>query len=243
MYLSLLHLNPRNRVVRRDLVDCRAMHRTLLRAFPTVPEESTKKARDQFDLLYRVEPGRRGDAQVLVQSAALPVWEHLHEWWGDDGYTLQDDAPKPLDAFHARIMAGQTLQYRVRVNPTRKIDTKTRPDGTKSNGQRVPLRTEEERIAWLRRKGVGESGDGRGGFDLLAVRAVPEVTSVRTVNDQVVGDWEGGDTRSRNLVFDSVLFEGHLLVTDADRLRETLRAGIGSGKAFGFGLLSVMPAR
>jgi len=40
-----------------------------------------------------------------------------------------------------------------------------------------------------------------------------------------------------------VLFEGHLLVTDADRLRETLRAGIGSGKAFGFGLLSVMPVR
>lgn len=80
MYLSLLHLNPRDRAVSRDLADCRAMHRTLLRAFPTVPEGSTKKARDQFGLLYRVEPGQRGAMQVLVQSASLPAWDHLRDW-------------------------------------------------------------------------------------------------------------------------------------------------------------------
>lgn len=148
-----------------------------------------------------------------------------------------------LDAFHARITVGQTLQFRVRVNPTRKIDTKTRPDGTKSNGRRVPLRTEEERITWLRRKGSMEAGGGQCGFDLRAVRMVPGVTAVRTVNDQIVGGWRGGEERKWGLVFDSVLFEGHLTVTDADRLRETLWAGIGSGKAFGFGLLSVMPPR
>jgi CRISPR system Cascade subunit CasE len=39
-----------------------------------------------------------------------------------------------------------------------------------------------------------------------------------------------------------VVFEGRLRVTDAEAFRRALAAGIGSGKAFGFGLLSVAPA-
>ena len=41
----------------------------------------------------------------------------------------------------------------------------------------------------------------------------------------------------------SVQFDGLLRVTDPDRLRETVRKGIGSGKGLGFGLLSLAPAR
>ena len=37
----------------------------------------------------------------------------------------------------------------------------------------------------------------------------------------------------------AVRFDGLLQVTDPDRLRETVRRGIGSGKGFGFGLLSL----
>lgn len=242
MYLSLLHLNPRDRAVRRDLADCRAMHRTLMRAFPSVPAGSTKKARDHFDVLYRVEGGQRGEMHVLVQSAERPVWDNLRDWWGNE-YRLEDDEPKALTAFHARITTGQPLLFRMRANPTRKIDTKTRPDGKKSNGQRVPLRTEDDCIAWLRRKGSAESGNGQGGFDLLMVETVSGVADVRATEDRVVGDWHGEGAQPWRLVFDSVLFEGRLRVTDADLFRETLRQGIGPGKAFGFGLLSVMPQR
>jgi CRISPR system Cascade subunit CasE len=42
--------------------------------------------------------------------------------------------------------------------------------------------------------------------------------------------------------FGNVLFDGRLQVTDAEVFRRTLTQGIGSGKAFGFGLLSVAPA-
>ena len=35
------------------------------------------------------------------------------------------------------------------------------------------------------------------------------------------------------------MFDGRLVVTDAALFRQTLVQGIGSGKAFGFGLLSV----
>jgi len=44
------------------------------------------------------------------------------------------------------------------------------------------------------------------------------------------------------LTVGDVLFDGRLVVTDADRFRETLTAGIGSGKAYGFGLLSIARA-
>jgi CRISPR system Cascade subunit CasE len=41
------------------------------------------------------------------------------------------------------------------------------------------------------------------------------------------------------MMIDSFLFEGELTVIDEIEFRRTLVAGIGSGKAFGFGLLSV----
>ena len=41
----------------------------------------------------------------------------------------------------------------------------------------------------------------------------------------------------------SVLFDGLLRVTDTDAFLRTLVRGIGPGKAFGFGLLSVAPVR
>jgi CRISPR system Cascade subunit CasE len=39
-----------------------------------------------------------------------------------------------------------------------------------------------------------------------------------------------------------VLYEGELEVTDTAAFRQALEKGIGSGKAYGFGLLSVAPA-
>jgi len=43
------------------------------------------------------------------------------------------------------------------------------------------------------------------------------------------------------LTFGAILFEGRLRVTDGDLFRTTLQRGIGSGKAYGFGLLSIAP--
>ena len=39
------------------------------------------------------------------------------------------------------------------------------------------------------------------------------------------------------------LFDGRLVVKDADRIRDAMAQGIGPGKAFGFGLLSLGPDR
>ena len=56
--------------------------------------------------------------------------------------------------------------------------------------------------------------------------------------------WKKPDERKRadrtvDLTFASVLFEGRIKVTDPSAFVNSLQAGIGPAKAFGFGLLSV----
>jgi CRISPR system Cascade subunit CasE len=49
------------------------------------------------------------------------------------------------------------------------------------------------------------------------------------------------ERKRSQLTFVSVLFEGRLRVTDPGKFRATLERGVGSAKAYGFGLLSIAP--
>ena len=48
--------------------------------------------------------------------------------------------------------------------------------------------------------------------------------------------------RTSRLTFASVLFDGELVVTDAELFRTALASGVGTSKAYGFGLLSIARA-
>jgi hypothetical protein len=54
-----------------------------------------------------------------------------------------------------------------------------------------------------------------------------------------VGGWAPGDDRRHKLKLYAVRFDGLLQVVDPQRVLETVRRGIGSGKGLGFGLLSL----
>jgi CRISPR-associated protein Cas6/Cse3/CasE subtype I-E len=55
---------------------------------------------------------------------------------------------------------------------------------------------------------------------------------------------EGSDKNSGcQMKFRSALLEGTLAVTDAPVFAQAVASGIGSAKAFGFGLLSIAPVR
>lgn len=229
MYLSRMILNPRDRRVRRDLADPGEMHRTLLHAF--VPEAEPTAFRARHGVLFRIEPRAAGGTPVvLVQSVTEPDWSRLAAL---DTYFLHNGEKNPdtkaVAGHYDSLAEGQVLQFRLRANPTRKIDTKTRPDGTKSNGKRVPLREPDALAAWLWRKGE------RGGF----APAGNPCTSVRANPEQDVTARRDGNKSA--MTFGSVLFEGRLRITDPEAFRRTLQTGVGPGKAFGFGLLSVAP--
>lgn len=119
-----------------------------------------------------------------------------------------------------------------------------RADG-KRIGKRVELRREEDRVAWLQRK------SRESGFALVTARLEPGIGALQprdymatradpaaAISGRVHGI---STTLDRKLTFGTALFEGELEVTDPDLLRKGLETGIGPGKAFGCGLLSLAP--
>ncbi|MBK5290349.1 MAG: type I-E CRISPR-associated protein Cas6/Cse3/CasE [Acidobacteriia bacterium] len=224
IWLSLLELNPRSRAVRNDLGDCNGLHRALMRLFPAADQPS---ARNALGVLYRLDQGKAGMVRVLLQSLDRPDFARLPE-----GYLETPPQSKTLGSIDVLLQPGRKLLFRLRANPTRAIDTKTRPDGTKSNGKRVELRGEEACMGWLHRKA------GQHGFRILACRIDAGAPDPRRVNGKVEG-LKGGS----RITVASVLFDGILEVLDAALLREALQTGIGRAKSYGQGLLSLAPAR
>lgn len=220
MYLSRLRLNPLSRDVARDVGDVTQLHRTVMRAFPLAP--SGENPREYYDVLHRLELNQRtGGITLYVQSAVEPDWKRLPK----DYVIVTDDGPdwavKRVDHLYNAIRPGRRLRFRLRANPTRKIDTKTGPDGVRRHGRRVPVRGEQAQVEWLQRQGQ------RFGFVL------------GTISIQSSGTPELKRSRVGNRTFQGVLYEGTLQVVDTEAFKRALVDGIGPGKAFGFGMLSV----
>ncbi|HWQ33230.1 MAG TPA: type I-E CRISPR-associated protein Cas6/Cse3/CasE [Blastocatellia bacterium] len=234
MYLSRLILNPRSRAVRNDLSDCRGLHRTILSAFPQAIKDQGG-ARAEFGVLFRAdaEP-RSGRITLLVQSQTEPDWSRLpQDYLLDDADELDNPAVKQVDDKYNALSKGLRLRFRLRANPTRRLPLLIENRVGKERGKRVEIFREEEQLAWLRRKGEQH------GFRLLAARVNPNVLNARANPEGKVIGWR--ERSQPPMKFGSVLFEGELEIADAEKFRQTLAQGIGSGKAYGFGLLSIAP--
>ncbi|PAT44043.1 type I-E CRISPR-associated protein Cas6/Cse3/CasE [Lysobacteraceae bacterium NML75-0749] len=105
--------------------------------------------------------------------------------------------------------AGQRCRFRLFANPT-----------VTRAGKRIGLVGDDAQLAWLQRQGQSH------GFALeAAIVTHSEVLKPRK--------------QAAVLSLQRACYEGVLQVTDADRLKAALVAGIGPGKAFGCGLLSL----
>ena len=136
----------------------------------------------------------------------------------------------PADCFQTKpipeeFFAAGRFRFSLLANPTRKVRREKDGQRTK-NGRRVPIVQREELIAWLARKGLA------GGF------AVGEPETLRTIPRRR----EYFERKGVHGVHHAVEFQGVLTVIDATVFRRTFTTGIGSAKAFGFGLLAIVPA-
>ena len=224
MFLSRLILNVRSGRVRQALGDCQSMHQLLMQGFPDTHGE---EARRSLGFLYRVEPGRSGPPFVVTQSVVEPTWSGL----GDGVLRLGEASAQivNLEPFLATITEGQRVLFRLLANPTRKVDTKSGPDGRRRNGRRVDVRSEDEQLEWLGRKLA------LAGLDALPLERSPYPDVRVTSLPRQTGRRGNGAI----MTFGSVLFEGRAEVAGADAVRSAIASGVGSGKAYGFGLLSL----
>lgn len=165
------------------------------------------------DFLIRVD--RKEEAfRVLILSRSIPA---KPDWCPTDCFGTK---AIPDDFFaHARY------RFSLLANPTKKLRVDTASGTRKKNGRRIPLTKREDLIAWLQRKAE------TGGFGINA-------NSLRTIPRGREFFHKAGTAHGTHT---AVEFQGELTVANPAQFRATVAAGIGSAKAFGFGLIVLAP--
>lgn len=240
--IAIVHLAKialkNNRETWRLLGDSYRVHQWVLQAFPERSEGGAGR------VLYRVEVHpRSGDTILLVQSTVAPNPE---KWQGPVERLPECKCWKLYRDGKPIFVEGQVLRFRVRANPTKK----THPDPNRKNGQRKPLMHETEQIQWLGRKGQN------GGFELIPLpndtswidpfAEEPDESKVEvrvTPLNYVTGRKGITENQTQRIDHYGVDFDGVLRVTDPEAFTQTVVQGVGSAKGFGFGLLSLAPAK
>jgi CRISPR system Cascade subunit CasE len=221
MHLSRFLLNAASRDVQRCLADSQALHARVMDLFAPKGNEIGRLA---LGVLHRLEVMEgEGIAQLLVQSGTPPDPSRWPQAFLDPRVGADASATTPLAPLLEQICEGAVFRFRLRANPTRRIDTKSSPDGTRRHGKRVPVRGAPARAAWLARK-LSASGLALKG----EIRERPEGTVQ-------------GRRHARTITHEAFVFEGVAQVTDASHARRAVIGGIGPAKAYGFGLLSLAP--
>lgn len=123
----------------------------------------------------------------------------------------------------ASFFEHQSYRFSLLANPTKKV--RSAPDGTiLKNSRRVPLAKREDLIDWMIRKGQHH------GFtcDAQTLRTIPRP------HQAFIKKGKAG-------LHSATEFVGHLTVTDSVAFQQAALQGIGSAKAFGFGMLCLSP--
>lgn len=243
MYLSCLLIdvgtNPdRPRPGRQWLRNIYRVHQRLCMAFPSAarvaedgdflkpfrPEDFAQThvhvaRKEEAGFLFRTDPQPGGRVVILVQSALPPDWDYAFH---NAGFLLA--APPAVKPYDPCFALEETLRFRLRANPTKRQPGRhaiNGENGQPKDGARQQIVGDDALLAWLGRKAEGA------GFTLLDAR-------VSAVERQVSRKGDGPP-----IMHQAVTFDGVLRVTDPVTLRLAIEGGIGSGKGFGFGLLSV----
>jgi CRISPR system Cascade subunit CasE len=133
---------------------------------------------------------------------------------------------KDYDPYIARIQSGEVLRFRLTANPTYSHHEPSEKPGNRPRGQVCAHITPEHQKSWLAKRADSL------GFAVDVNRF--DVTESRWLS------FRKGKDKGRRVEILSVTFEGELTVTDAELFRRTLTNGIGRGKAYGMGLMTVI---
>lgn len=149
---------------------------------------------------------------LLVQSNIEACFDKLPEDYGSA-------ATRDISPLLAALEKDMAVRYRIDINPMI-----TGPANGAKRGPRILLNGQAATTWWTAR---AESH----GLLLLGYQH-------RTDRDPAHGVRPDGITIRHNII----RFDGAALITDAEKLRESIRTGIGKGRPYGCGLLSIAPA-
>ncbi|MGC0379815.1 type I-E CRISPR-associated protein Cas6/Cse3/CasE [Streptomyces sp. SAI-129] len=223
-HLTRLKLNPLSTEAARDLRNVHSLHRTVL---TLAPDHLGNSPRQAAGILFRLEHHPRGHT-LLIQStqplnlASLPI-----------GYATATDE-RDLTPLLTWCQPGTSIRYRIHTEPMRcsrnAATTERDGKGRLKRGRRMHLHGDDATQWWHERATAAGLAPHT---HTTSSAAQPDIAGWK--NDP---DHEGKRIRIRGRV---TRFEGTATITDITALHAALTAGIGRGRAFGTGLLSIAP--
>ncbi|MFI6056281.1 type I-E CRISPR-associated protein Cas6/Cse3/CasE [Streptomyces violascens] len=177
-----------------------------------VPDNLGDTPRRATGLLYRLDETDNAST-LLVQAATLDA-NCLPAGYGH--VEIKDLAPM----FKA-LRSGLAVRYRIAVNPTK--CERLRLEQKNQRGRTIPLSGPEADQWWTRRA-------AEAGLHLHTLLPTP----LRPARSQ--------GTDKAGMRHSLIRYDGTAIVTDPNTLATVLLNGIGRGKSFGAGLLSLAPA-
>lgn len=214
-YLTRIVPDPRSPEARRDARTAVDLHRRLMSLFP---DNAGPDPRARFGVLHRTEDTPAGP-HLLIQSTHQPDLTKLPTTYGTA-------TTKPLNALLDALRPGLTIRYRCVASPVRKPGATTR---AAYNLPAVVALTGTAADEWWYRQA------DTAGLKLLTLHSQP-LDTARGTRNPTTGDRQRiNHTRTR--------FDGTAAVLDPEHLRTKILEGIGRGKSYGCGLLSIAPTR
>lgn len=210
MYISQVEIDLNNRRKIRDLTHLGAYHNWVEMSFP---EEINKKERSRK--LWRID--RIGERTfLLIVSEVKPDLKALEK------YGVENTAKtKDYEKFLEKLKEGQTLRFRVALNPViSKMD-----ENTKGRGKIYPCYNIEDQRKFFLDRSL------KNGFELkdedfqIVERAHPLLRK----------------RGMKHVKLNKVVYEGKIKIKDREKFIKTLKEGIGREKAYGFGMMTVIP--
>ncbi|MFK0025642.1 type I-E CRISPR-associated protein Cas6/Cse3/CasE [Streptomyces sp. NPDC090798] len=225
--LTRIRLNRRSRAVRRDLTDTARLHKTvMLLAADALGEHPRQKA----GLLFRLEDATDDTPPtLLIQSHQPPDLTRLPQDYG----SAETRALHPM--FQA-LTPGRAVRYRITANASavRRVLDDHQPVNNKYGRKTVALYGDDA-LAWWQRRAH------QAGLALTTTDTTPaRFRHPHKPPNLSTGPGEADHAPGPSHVL--TRFDGLATITDPDQLRHALLTGIGRGKPYGAGLLSLAPA-
>lgn len=230
-WLSKITPDLRSRWARTSFGSAGDLHRLVIAlAARSLGEDRVESPRQRAGLLFRLEEVQ-GAPVLLVQSAEALNADALGAGFGS---VVERD----LGPFLKGLEKGSEVRYRLAAAPSKRLGRSER--NAERLGDRAELLGElaqpgkraytrplfgAQAEEWWRERAE------RHGLDLVDVTSTGAVPAL----DQ-------GKSGKRGVRIHVTRFDGYAVVRDPDALREAVRNGVGRGKSFGCGMLSLAPA-
>lgn len=227
MYLTQMPLNPQRRATRELVLSPQRMHAAVLTGFlPGMPERGR--------VLWRLDSDSKHELNLYVVSPEMPSFDALAEQAGWSSTPVWRTAD--YGRFLGRLTAGRRWVFRLVANPIRNIRERSQNSSKDRlpRGSRVPLIKEEDQRDWL----LGRAASC--GFSVVSgASGLPNLSVTKSERHRFRRHSDGV---ARRVTLQTTQFDGVLEVVDVGALRRALTEGLGAGKGYGCGLLTLAAA-